>query len=54
VLRLEKLKSRGRSFERLVGLSPAEFDQLLIELEPLWERFWQLNLSDAGVAQQVA
>lgn len=53
MLRLEKLKSRGRSFERLVGLSPAEFDQLLIELEPLWERSHHRSLARAGRVRRI-
>ncbi len=48
MLRLEKLKSRACSFERLVGLSPTEFDQLLTELEPLWEQAHRRSLLRAG------
>lgn len=48
VLRLEKLKSRARSFEQLVGLTPPEFEQLLSELEPLWERAHGRSLLRAG------
>lgn len=53
MLRLEKLKSRARSFERLVGLTPSEFDQLLIELEPLWERDHRRSLLRAGRVRRI-
>lgn len=53
MLRLEKLKSRARSFERLVGLSPTEFDQLLIELEPLWEQAYRRSLLRAGRVRRI-
>ncbi|WP_264778068.1 transposase [Deinococcus aetherius] len=52
-MRLEKLKSRARSFERLVGLTPVEFDQLLIELEPLWEQAHRRSLLRAGRARRI-
>jgi len=50
---LEKLKSRARSFERLVGLSPVEFDQLLSELEPLWEQSHHRSLLRAGRVRRI-
>lgn len=53
MLRLEKLKSRARSFERLVGLSPAEFDQLVLELEPLWEQAHRRSLLRARRVQRI-
>lgn len=53
MLRLEKLTSRARSFERLVGLSPAEFDQLLAELEPLWEQAHRRSLLRAGRVRRI-
>lgn len=53
VLRLEKLKSRARCFERLVGLNPAEFDQLLIELEPLWKQAHRRSLLRAGRVRRI-
>ena len=53
MLRLEKLKSRARSFERLVGLSPAEFEQLLTELELLWEQAHRRSLLRAGRVRRI-
>jgi len=53
VLRVEKLKSRVRSFERLVGLNPAEFDQLLSELEPLWKQAHHRSLIRAGRVRRI-
>jgi len=53
VLRLEKLKSRARSFERLVGLSPEEFERLLNELEPFWERAHRRSLLRAGRVRRI-
>lgn len=53
MLRLEKLKSRARSFERLVGLTPTEFEQLLSELEPLWEQAHRRSLLRAGRVRRI-
>lgn len=53
MLRLEKLKSRARSFERLVGLSPSAFDQLLMDLEPLWEHTHRCSLLRAGRIRRI-
>ena len=53
MLRLEKLKSRARSFERLVGLSPSAFDQLLMDLEPLWEHAHRCSLLRAGRVRRI-
>ncbi|MBZ9749334.1 transposase [Deinococcus sp. HMF7604] len=52
-MRLEKLKSRTRSFERLVGLTPAAFDQLVIELELLWEQAHRRFLLRAGRVRRI-
>lgn len=53
MLRLDKLKSRARSFERLVGLSPVEFEQLLTELEPLWEQAHRRSLLRVGRVRRI-
>ena len=53
MLRLKKLKSRARSFERLVGLSPTAFDQLLMDLEPLWEHAHRCSLLRAGRVRRI-
>lgn len=50
---MEKLKSRARSFKRLVGLTPAEFEQLLTELEPLWEQAHRRSLLRAGPVRRI-
>jgi len=50
---LEKLTSRTLSFERLVGLSPVEFDQFLSELEPLWKQFHHRSLLRAGRVRRI-
>ncbi|PTA66309.1 transposase family protein [Deinococcus arcticus] len=52
-MRLEKLTSRARSFERLVGLSPTEFDHLLMDLEPLWEQAHKRALLRAGRVRRI-
>ena len=38
MLRVQTLKRRSRAFERLIGLTPEQFDALLADLEPEWER----------------
>lgn len=53
MLRVDKLKSRGRSFERMTGLTPTEFDQLLIDLEPFWEQSHRRSLSRAGRVRRI-
>jgi len=42
-----------RSFERLVGLNPAESDQLLSELVPLWKQAHHRSLSRAGRVRRI-
>ncbi|WP_264778887.1 transposase [Deinococcus aetherius] len=52
-MRLDKLKSRARSFERLVGLTPEEFERLLSKLEPLWEQAHRRSLLGAGRVRRI-
>lgn len=53
MLRVDKLKSRVRAFERLVGLTPEEFERLLTELEPLWEQAHRRSLLRAGRVRRI-
>ncbi len=54
MLRVDKLKSRVRTFERLVGLTPEEFERLLSELEPLWEQAHRRSLLRAGRVRRIS
>lgn len=44
MLSAKKLMRRPKAFERLVGLSPHAFEQLLLDLEPKWKRAHRRSL----------
>ncbi len=44
MLSAKKLMRRPKAFERLVGLSPDAFEQLLLNLEPNWQRAHRRSL----------
>ena len=37
-MNIKKLSQKPQVFERLLGLSPQKFNQLVLELEPLWQK----------------
>lgn len=37
-MNIKKLSQKPQVFERLIGLSPQKFNQLVLELEPLWQK----------------